>query len=203
MNVDTRDQKKDAQGEPIPDSFEDNTMGLPIAELGMRYGLTDTVDVGAKLVLPMSAMVDAKLQFLDSPTYAAAVGLSLGYMGVQINDSEFTIIDVSIPLFLSYDINDYLAIYLVPKYFLRQLAAEDSKTDWLHMAGSSVGVRLGRDFGLFIEATRMEILNRELTETGQVGYMQTQVSLFFNFGGGAPRAMAPPAVGAPSPAARR
>lgn len=61
-------------GMSILGTEEDNFGALP--ELGMRVGLTNRVDVGAKLFLPLAVFVDAKIELIQRPI---TVSLDLGY----------------------------------------------------------------------------------------------------------------------------
>jgi hypothetical protein len=71
------------------DGYE--SLSVPQFELGMRRGVTDTVDVGAKLWL-LGMAIDAKFQLLRSPVQDTGVDLAispgLGWLGFNDGDGN-------------------------------------------------------------------------------------------------------------------
>ena len=67
------------------------SFSVPQFELGMRRGVTDTVDVGAKLWL-LGMAIDAKFQLLRSPTGDSGIDLAispgLGWLGFNDGDGN-------------------------------------------------------------------------------------------------------------------
>jgi hypothetical protein len=56
--------------------YEDSGVAFPQAEVGVRYGLTDRIDVGARLFVP-GLGVDARFALLRAPSLRSGVELTL------------------------------------------------------------------------------------------------------------------------------
>lgn len=132
------------------------SIAAPFMEIGGRYGITDKLDVGAKLTLIGTAGVDVKYQFLGDKEsmFAAAVGGGLGYLSISSGDSESNLIDLQIPVYLSLHPTEWLSIYASPKYVMRNNFWKSSSTtgnDMSHWYGATGGLRLGRGTAFFAE----------------------------------------------------
>ncbi|MCB9737944.1 MAG: hypothetical protein H6747_01675 [Deltaproteobacteria bacterium] len=214
VTTETRDTTTDAQGNTIKGALTTDTASIPEIELGARLGLTEGLDAGLKLVFPLSLMADVKYQFLDHSRVAGAVGLVAGYQTVTFNDDELKTLDLVVPLYFSVDLTEWLTAYASPKYFFRSMSSSTGESQITHMAGATGGIKLGRNFGLFIEGTRLAVLNDTSAGDGTTALSQFHVALFFNYGGsgrGAGPGMSapspspgygapPPGYGAPAPA---
>jgi hypothetical protein len=64
---------------------EDGEPAGILPELGMRYGLTDRIDVGAKIFLPAALFIDTKVELIQKPV---TVSFDLGYSMLQINSGS-------------------------------------------------------------------------------------------------------------------
>lgn len=162
---------------------------LPYGEVGYRLGVIDGIDVGAHATLIGTGGVDGKWQFLDEGPLAVATGLSVGYMqmtatssgtggqtsatGEEKTEPKWTLLDVVVPLYVSYDIGSHLAVYAAPKYLLRAVIA-DSGGNTQHNAGSTIGIKLGDGSGLMLESTFM----RNLTESYNM--LQFNAAIFWS-----------------------
>ena len=162
---------------------------LPYGEIGYRVGLLDGLDVGAHATLLGTGGVDGKWQFVDEGPLAVATGLNVGYMQMSVTSSataeekpasgeekteaKWTLLDVVLPLYVSYDIGSHLAVYAAPKYLLRAVIA-DSGGNTQHNVGSTVGIKLGDGSGLMLESTFM----RNLTESYNM--LQFNAAIFWS-----------------------
>ncbi len=152
------------------------SLKMPYAEVGYRHGIVDDVEAGLKVTMPGTVAVDGKYQLLEQGGLALATGLGVGYLslssGEGADEVKSTILDVQVPLYASYDVGDYLAVYTSPKYLLRSVSG-DGGSSLSHLAGATAGVKVGKDTGLFFEGTLMRDLS--------LGFNAVQVngSLFF------------------------
>ena len=108
---------------------------LPYGELAYRRGVIDNLDIGAKLTLIGTMAVDGKYKLLDTGSLALATGLSLGYFSLTVNDTTVSTIDVIVPVFASFHLGDFAAVYASPKYLLRKFGGD--ATGMSHMVGAT------------------------------------------------------------------
>lgn len=144
--------------EAIVKDSEKSKVSAPYLEFQYRRGIMDKLDAGAKITLIGTGGVDVKYQLVDSPEFDLAVGTSLAYLsmssssgeGVTTEDtsSKATIIDWTIPVYVSSLVSDGVTLYGSPKYMLR---AGDGGT--LNVLGVTGGVKIGQDSGVMIETT--------------------------------------------------
>lgn len=155
------------------DTLGADDLKMPYMEVGYRRGFTDAFEAGVKLTLIGTIAVDGKYQLLDNNGLAFAVGLSGGYADIEsgTGSSKTKIYEAMVPLYASYDIGDYLALYLSPKYMFRIYGGDGSGSGSL--AGVTGGVKLGKNLGLFIESTYMQALGEDFSA------IQVNGSLYF------------------------
>lgn len=146
-------------------------------EMGARYGLMDALDVGANLTLLGTGGLDVKYQFLDEEDLAVASGLGLAYLQMEAGSGDqkvtSTILDVTVPVYVSYDLGSHLTAYTAPKYLLRAVFGT-SATNTHHNAGGTVGLKLGDSAGLFVESSFLRDL------TGGYNQLQFNASIYWS-----------------------
>lgn len=135
-------------------------IAAPLMEVTARYGITERLDVGAKLGIIGTAGLDAKYQFLGDrhSTLASSAGLGVYYLSLTSSsgdtESESSIVDLHIPVYLSVHPTDFFAFYAVPKFIVRRnnysvnATSETASSNWM---GVTTGIRLGRKTGFFAE----------------------------------------------------
>ena len=131
-------------------------IGAPFLELSARYGIKDNLDVGAKITLIGTSVIDAKYQFLGDKEskITGSAGLGLGYLSMTSGETESKIFDIMLPMYFSYHPTDWLAFYANPKYVLRLNSYSndtDSGSSNSHWYGVSTGIRLGKRVGFLLE----------------------------------------------------
>ena len=159
----------------------DVSLKMPYMELGYRRGIVDQVEVGAKVTLPGTAGVDAKYQFLNKGDLALAAGLGTGYLkissGAEGMQTSSTIVDAIVPVYASYDVSRFFAVYASPKYVLRYTNSVDSMdkstSGMNHLVGGTMGVRVGAHKGLFLETSYLKSVSSDFDS------FQVNGSLFF------------------------
>lgn len=162
-------------------SGSDVTLAMPYMELGYRRGIVDKVEVGAKVTVPGTAGIDGKYQFLDAGKFALATGLGVGYLkltsGSEGMETSSSIIDATVPVYVSYDLAKAFAVYTSPKYVLRYASSTDSdgmsSSGVNHLVGATVGTRLGNRWGLFLETSYLKSVSSEFDA------FQVNGSIFF------------------------
>ena len=132
-------------------------VGLPYVEIGARIGMLDYLDLGLKVTIPGTISLDVKLQVVDLEGLAVAMGAGIGYLHYEttVDDTKFTneIIDLMVPIYISYHFNEAFAIYGSPKYVMRINITGD--TDAAQLVGAGGGLRIGESAGVYLEATYM------------------------------------------------
>lgn len=152
----------------------------PAATFQYRRGIVENFDVGARATILGTAGIDGKYRFVDADGFALAAGLSVGYLSFSVGSGEAeastTFIDTMVPLFASYDINEYFAVYLSPKYVLRTTLPSEGDTDFSNNLGGTGGIKIGDGFGVYLEGSALQPLeeNADLIT-------QADAALFFKF----------------------
>ena len=137
-------------------------------EVGTRYGVTDRMDVGARISSMGAASTDAKYQFLGDKksVFAGSAGLAVEYLySVRANSY-----DLVLPVYFSYHPLDWLSIYGSPKYFLKYVYTYDlyhntNSNTFSHWYGTTGGIRLGRRIAFIAEYSyfRTNVLSEPYT----------------------------------------
>ncbi len=137
----------------VSSSVKESDVSLPYFEVSYRRGVTDKIDVGGKITLIGTAVIDGKYQLYDGETFDAAVGAGLGYLSIESgtdnNKSKSTIIDAIIPLYLSAKVSPSFTPYISPKYVLRSISGSTSGSTGI--VGATGGVKIGDTWGLYAE----------------------------------------------------
>ena len=133
-------------------------LSFPELEVGVRYGITDKMDVGAKSSIIGTATADVKYQFLGDKksVFAGSVGLGAGYFDYTINNLKSQNYDLMLPLYFSYHPTDWLGVYCNPKYVFRTMISPDAYSGTFnfnnsHWYGATGGIRLGKRIAFLAE----------------------------------------------------
>ncbi|MBI1860137.1 MAG: hypothetical protein HYR96_04365 [Deltaproteobacteria bacterium] len=166
-------------------------LNLPYVEVGARYGIIDNLDVGAKITIIGTMAADAKYRLLSLGGFDIATGLSLGYLTISQDTkattgstTTATIIDTMVPLYVSFEPIEWFAIYASPKIWGRFVSG--TTTTFATFYAATAGVKLGKNFGVMLEATQGNSL-------GGVEFSMTQVNAAFFFQISPPEAVKPAA----------
>jgi hypothetical protein len=137
-------------------------------EINYRQGVAENWDAGLKLTLIGTAQVDAKYQFVKSEGngFDMAAGLGLGHMEIKSGSGDeevkTTMIDVVLPLYMSYNISDNFAVYLNPKYIVRNIKT-DNDSGSTSLYGGAAGVKIGKDWGCYLETAYQKAAKGDFT----------------------------------------
>jgi hypothetical protein len=152
----------------------------PFAEIFARYGVTEKLDLGAKLTIIGTFLLDGKYQFQGNSEskFANSAGAGIGFMSISAGDYINKIKDIHFPYYFSFHPTNWLGIYTNPRYVLRltnstyknDSSVKNSTTHWYGMTG---GLRFGKTTGFFMEYTYFG------TATGRP---LTQVTVGLGFG---------------------
>jgi len=137
-----------------------DTIGFkaPMLEVGAGYGVTDKMDVGGRLTIIGTAVIDAKYQFLGDreSKFAGSAGLGVGYLSMESGSTTSNLYDLMVPAYFFYHPGEWLSIYTSPKYVFRINAYDadgETATQTNHWYGAGAGLRIGKKTGVFIEYT--------------------------------------------------
>jgi len=176
-----------------------STVTAPQFEINARYGVTDKIDVGAKLYL-IGAEVGGKYQFVKG-SFEAAVAPAASYISVSLgggdsgDSSSFSVTYLHLPLLLGYKVTDWFELAFGPKalYAIAAGSASDSTnqssvTSSGFMVGGfgSLQLKIGRAFWLAPEVNVYKPFTK-----GATGVIW-QGGLALLFGGAPSAAMASP-----------
>lgn len=155
-------------------------ISLPLIEYTYRKGMWDNIDVGIKIAIIGSTMADIKYNLVNGEKFALATGLGVGYLSYTSTvggvDSESTILDFMIPLYLSYDVGEMVTLYGAEKYMLRTVSSDNNVDGDGSLLSSSLGVKWGKESGVFLEGTLISGLG-DYTFSGT----QFNTAYFFKF----------------------
>jgi hypothetical protein len=159
---------------------EDPTLyyGYPYVEGMFRYGLSNRSDLGMRYIAPASGAFDFKYmlvggeckkierKFRNKRTrkivtrvteeckkdgFALSVGPQLGFTYLNLVKS----FEGMLPVYLGLDVSPNFGVYLVPKYVFRYATVVGTSSSW----GSSIGLKLGNNWGLITEFTYLKALS--------------------------------------------
>ncbi len=170
----------------VGDATESGRLTLPQLEVAGRMGLSDRLDVGAKLFL-VGALFDVKWQFLKTHRVDAAVAPGLGWTllsgpattsGAAVNS-----LDLHLPFLFGFNVSDDITLMLGPRV-LGRLSFSPSgagvmQARLLPFIGGSAGValQLGDSLVLLPEVTLLNV-------PGEVQGVVVHGGLGLMFGGG-------------------
>ena len=117
--------------------------------------------------MPGTVGLDGKYQLVSAGDFAVAAGLGVGYLKISSgsDDTEVStqLIDAIVPVYASYDLASYFAVYTSPKFVLRFASSTDgagmSSSSIESLAGGTAGFRIGNRFGLYLEASYLKDLS--------------------------------------------
>jgi len=102
---------------------------VPILEGGMRYGLTDSLDIGIRYTVPGTLAGEVKYQLTGHDSnLATAIGFGLGTGGYSSGTTNYDIFDIIVPLWISQDFTDTFSAYLSPRMINRSTTFEFEET---------------------------------------------------------------------------
>ena len=124
------------------------------------------VDMGFKYTIPGTMALDAKYLLWESGPMAVAIGAGFGYGSFDLGSSssssdddgddttddsssddktEYKITDIFVPVYMSYDMSDWSAVYAAPRFLSRSTTINDSSgtdSESATFIGTSLGVNL-------------------------------------------------------------
>lgn len=163
---------------------------LPYLEYSYREGFAKDFDAGLKLTIIGSAALDGKYRLYDGDKFDFAIGGAVGYMSLKTGsgttESQNTIIDLMVPLYASYRIDESWALYLTPRYILRMNSrsgttsgtSASNGTSTASLLGGAGGVKIGNKWGAYLEA------GYQAQPGSSFSMMQYNVSFFWEADGG-------------------
>ena len=157
-------------------------ISIPVLEYQYRRGIWNNFDAGIKLTNLGSLVLDGKYNLVNGQKWALATGLGLGYLDFESTvgnvTAKSTIIDVMLPLYLSYDVGVMTSFYGAAKYVLRSISTSGGTItgggDGSLISGS-LGLKVGKTSGALLEASLVSGLDNDFAGT------QFNAGYFFSF----------------------
>lgn len=151
------DKESAEDSEALIDAIEE--IKMPMIDFMIQYGINDKFSIAAKSTSLLAYGLDLKYNLINNSNFALALGTNANYSSMESSstgsESKFTLIDLGIPLHLSYDFNDVFGIYFTPRYVNRGIHSKltdknevepDTSTkasSSTHMYGASTGFFIG------------------------------------------------------------
>jgi hypothetical protein len=153
--LETTVTQPDAAGNPVTrTSTESTTFTVPALTVSGRYGLTDRLELHGVAWLPFGASAGGKYMLIGEPDengFVFSPGLDISVpITVTVNDESSMLIDLYVPLHMGYRASDSFEVYWTPKYVLRVFGGDIG-----HAPGATVGVALGSDTTIMLEASML------------------------------------------------
>lgn len=152
------------------------SIGLPYAEGMYRRGIVQNLDFGVRLTLIGTVAGDVKYQLVDAGGFALSLGAGLGFLYLDSAGTGVLLLDTQVPVYMSYDFNEYFALYLTPKFLLRAVVVTSGSataSGLSPMFGGSFGLKAGKDIGGLGEVSYGHSTN------GYAGQLQVTAGVFF------------------------
>jgi hypothetical protein len=172
----------------IVEGDSDSKASAPYMEFQYRRGLMKNLDAGVKATLIGTGGADVKYQFVDGEKFDMAVGTSLAYMSISSASGESTtggnttttssgpsstVIDWTVPLYMSTPVSETVTLYASPKYMLRKATGGDA----LNILGATGGVKWGKESGVMVETSYGKAIGNPFQS------IQYNAAFFFNADG--------------------
>lgn len=134
--------------------------GAPSGEVWARVGLGERADLGLKAGGMGQALLDLKLQVIGDQTspFALAIGAGVGTGIMAITADEGGLMDLQVPLYLSYHPSPRWSWYAAPRY-IRQNLFSDSPSAQNNYFGGSVGFMVGEEWRIVTELSGFNVRN--------------------------------------------
>lgn len=134
----------------IFDSDETGTLTAGTLDLGIRAGLADTVDLGARISNMGNMNLDVKVGLLDSESLRVALDPTVGAVFVGGGDVSAGYMQLDLPVLVDIPLGDSATLSLAPRYTLLYFFAEDATSPASHLLGGALGIEiaLGESFAL-------------------------------------------------------
>jgi hypothetical protein len=131
-------------------------LNLPFVEAAARYGVSDNLDIGIKLTIIGTLVIDTKYQFLGNKesVFAGSVGCGLGYLQLTSDGTGLRIFDFLFPFYFSFYPTPWLSVYCSPKSVLRLTTYNGdygSGAEGSVWYGATGGIRIGHRNGFLLE----------------------------------------------------
>ncbi len=152
-------EQSDQVAQAISEAIEDYK--TPLIEAGLRVGVMEKLDLGLKYTIPGGIVFDGKYQLLGGKedVFAISSGAKVGYLSIkqtvtvdgQDQTSEWTTIDATVPLYLSYYPLSWLSVTVSPDYTFRHSTSSEGGSTNANVYGANASLKLGSDWGLVVE----------------------------------------------------
>jgi hypothetical protein len=150
------------------------TPSLPT--LGLRYGASDSVDVGVRAVNMASAAADTKVQLMRGRLDLALDPGVQWYRGEgriepEGQDISINIFDVHMPILVGWNINKRASLVVSPGVSFRTAIVDGVEHEWFGIAGVGLNLRVTKSFALHPQITAAWALDdAEGTIIGGLGF---------------------------------
>lgn len=160
------------------------SVSVPAVNMWYRRGITEEFEVHGTVWLPFGASLGAKYQLMGgrkTPGLSLSLGADFGYLSISTGsgdtEASASLLDVYVPVYTGYRIDEGLAFYVTPKYILRAAfgsassgSDSASNTELFHTPGATFGVAIGSSIEFLVEGTiAYDLTNEFVAYTGGIG----------------------------------
>ena len=123
----------------------------------MRLGLFENFDAGVKVTAPAGYVFDGKYMLVGnhSSPFVLSSGTKFGYMSIESTSgditSEFTTMEFTIPVYISYYPVESIGISVIPDYTFRINTPSKGGSETYSLYGANTTLKIGKDWGLIAE----------------------------------------------------
>jgi hypothetical protein len=131
---------------------------VPLLEVGMRYGVVESWDVGLRYSLGGHLALDVKHELFDRDDVTLSIGLAAGYSPPPFYDEDILLDDtweLAVPFYASVRLDELLTVYGATRLVMRAATTAKDDTDLVRRVflGVTAGLRMGEQMGVLAEVT--------------------------------------------------
>lgn len=143
----------DATTNEVTEALEE--LSALMMDTAFRYAPIDNLDFGLKLTLPGGTTFDAKYMLMGAGDHlAVSVGLGYGSFNMTsesgTTETEYTVSDIIIPVYLSYDVNPSLGLHLTPRFQIRSTSYTTTGSSEETSSSNIIGMTFGANYQWFM-----------------------------------------------------
>lgn len=136
------------------EAFENPDLKTYAIDFWSRAGIWKNLDIGGKLTIPFTGLVDIKYQILPDKIIAVAPSLGFGYAQITSEEDTTTIMDFYSHIYVSKKVLSWITFYGTPKFIYTISAKGGESKPGAYKFGGGGGIFLGKENkGLWLDGS--------------------------------------------------